>query len=100
MSSAEATARAARAREAAALELHCAIGLAWGLVDTGNHDEAFDLCRGCLLLWPESAELLLLLRLAAIEAEDAHAPPESPLLLQRTPWGALLRVLRRRLLRA
>lgn len=77
--------------------MRSAIGLAWGLVDTGAFDQALTLCDGCLRLWPDCAELQLLRRMAAIETGAALAEPEPTTIAQRTPWRTLLSVLRRRL---
>lgn len=48
-------------------DLTLAIGLVWGFVSTCQFEEAEQLARGCLRLWPGEKRLILLAAHAAVE---------------------------------
>lgn len=48
-------------------ELTLAIGLIWGHLNTRQVEDAYDLARGCIQLWPEDTRLRLMYAYAAVE---------------------------------
>jgi len=56
-------------------ELTMAIGLVWGHLNAQQPEEAYDLARGCLQLWPAERSLCLMAAYAAAElAEPVDLP--------------------------
>lgn len=54
-------------REVISSELTVAIGLVWGHLNAGQFEEAYQLARGCLRVWPEETRLILMAAYAAVE---------------------------------
>lgn len=48
-------------------ELTLAIGLIWGHLNTRQVEDAYDLARGCIQVWPADARLRLMYAYAAVE---------------------------------
>lgn len=48
-------------------ELTLAIGLIWGYLNTRQIEDAYDLARGCILVWPNDSRLRLMYAYAAVE---------------------------------
>jgi hypothetical protein len=48
-------------------ELVLAIGLIWGYLNTRQVEDAYDLARGCILVWPDDPRLRLMYAYAAVE---------------------------------
>lgn len=48
-------------------ELTLAIGLIWGHLNTRQVEDAYDLARGCIQLWPQDTRLRLMYAYAAVE---------------------------------
>jgi len=60
--------RTKKKRQAAAdAELALAIGLIWGYLNTRRIEDAYDLARGCILVWPNDSRLRLMYAYAAVE---------------------------------
>jgi hypothetical protein len=51
-------------------ELTMAIGLVWGHLNAQQPEEAYDLARGCLQLWPAERSLTLMAAYAAAELAE------------------------------
>jgi hypothetical protein len=51
-------------------ELTMAIGLVWGHLNAQQPEEAYDLARGCLQLWPGERSLSLMAAYAAVELAE------------------------------
>ncbi|CDG82294.1 hypothetical protein [Janthinobacterium agaricidamnosum] len=63
-----ATLRNARPDEALEAELELAIGLVWGHLQARQFDQAYQLAKGCLLLWPKQRHLNAMAAYAQLEA--------------------------------
>lgn len=50
-------------------ELTLAIGLIWGHLNTRQVEDAYDLARGCIQVWPDDARLRLMYAYAAVELQ-------------------------------
>lgn len=48
-------------------ELTLAIGLVWGYLNARQVEDAYDLARGCIQVWPEDTRLRLMYAYAAVE---------------------------------
>lgn len=48
-------------------ELTLAIGLIWGHLNARRIEDAYDLARGCILVWPDDSRLRLMYAYAAVE---------------------------------
>jgi hypothetical protein len=48
-------------------ELTIAIGLVWGHLNACQFEEAYQLARGCLRVWPEEKRLVIMAAYAAVE---------------------------------
>ena len=51
-------------------ELELAIGLVWGHLNAYQYDQAWELARGCLQLWPSDEKLRLMCDHAAAEVME------------------------------
>lgn len=76
-------------------ELILAIGLVWGHLNAGQFEQADQLARGCLRIWPDEARLMLMAAFAAVELARPLTPAMRAALdqAQCNEWAAL--VLRR-----
>jgi hypothetical protein len=54
-------------RAQAAPELALAIGMIWGHLNARQFDDAYQLARGCAMLWPDDQRLSLMAAYAAVE---------------------------------
>lgn len=54
-------------RDTASDDLILAIGLIWGHLNSGQFDEADQLARGCLRVWPTDERLVVMAAFAAVE---------------------------------
>lgn len=54
-------------RDTASDDLILAIGLIWGHLNSGQFDEADQLARGCLRVWPADERLMVMAAFAAVE---------------------------------
>jgi hypothetical protein len=54
-------------REGMSSELTTAIGLVWGHLSACQFEEAYQLARGCLRVWPEESRLIVMAAYAAVE---------------------------------
>jgi hypothetical protein len=54
-------------RAAISDELTVAIGLVWGHLNCSQFEQAYDLARGCLRVWPDETRLILMAAYAAVE---------------------------------
>lgn len=54
-------------RETMADELAIAIGLVWGHLSAGQMEDAAQLARGCLGVWPQEKRLAVMAAYAAVE---------------------------------
>jgi hypothetical protein len=59
--------RRRKQREAISDELSVAIGLVWGHLNCSQFEQAYDLARGCLRVWPDETRLILMAAYAAVE---------------------------------
>lgn len=55
------------ARETTAPELIIAIGLIWGHLNASQFEEAFQLAKACLRIWPDNKNLAMMYAYAAVE---------------------------------
>lgn len=54
-------------RETMSSELITAIGLVWGHLSACQFEEAYQLARGCLRVWPDEPRLMVMAAYAAVE---------------------------------
>jgi hypothetical protein len=54
-------------REVMSSELTVAIGLVWGHLNACQFEEAYQLARGCLRIWPNESRLIMMAAYAAVE---------------------------------
>lgn len=59
--------RTTTVRESMSDELAIAIGLVWGHLSAGQMEDAAQLARGCLGIWPEEKRLAVMAAYAAVE---------------------------------
>lgn len=57
-------------RETMPQELAIAIGLVWGHLNAGQFDQAEQLARGCLEVWPDEKRLVLMAAYARVELAE------------------------------
>ncbi|WUR13070.1 hypothetical protein E7V67_025835 [[Empedobacter] haloabium] len=62
--------RPKRAPEPLRDELATATGLIWGHLNAQQPEDAYELARGCLQLWPEDRGLVLMAAYAAVELAE------------------------------
>ncbi|HJV73231.1 MAG TPA: hypothetical protein VJ654_03340 [Noviherbaspirillum sp.] len=55
------------ARQTTAPELITAIGLVWGHLNASQFEEAFQLAKACLRIWPGNKNLAMMYAYAAVE---------------------------------
>jgi hypothetical protein len=84
-----------RRNDAMPQELVVAIGLVWGHLNVRQFDEAYTLVQGCLKLWPNDPNLLLLASYAAVETGNPLDKPVAALLKKKENQSWTARVLRR-----
>ncbi|MFC7518738.1 hypothetical protein ACFQUU_27375 [Herbaspirillum sp. GCM10030257] len=82
-------------RETESRELIIAIGLVWGHLNSSQFEEAWQLAKACLHIWPDEPRLAMMYAYAAVEVLEPLDDRMRALLSQgRCPeWEAL--VLRR-----
>ncbi|NHZ94523.1 hypothetical protein [Massilia sp. CCM 8734] len=76
-----------------ALDLAVAIGLLWGLLNTGQFEQAYRLGRACRHIWPDEERVALLLAFAQVELFDGPDPDTAAVLARSSAcpsWNALL----------
>ncbi len=97
------TAAAGRAGTLTDADLVTALGLVWGLLDSGRHEQAWSLARAARLIWPASDEMRVLAAYAQSLAELGSADAAQAELAAlgdmgaRGRWSRLVQTLRHRL---
>lgn len=72
-----------------------AIGLVWGHLIARQFEDAYTLVQGCLRLWPDNQQLLLLASYASVETGHSLEKPVIALLRKESSRTWSYRVLRR-----
>ncbi|MEN3293125.1 MAG: hypothetical protein V7642_2378 [Burkholderiales bacterium] len=81
-------------RDVMSSELTTAIGLVWGHLNACQFEEAYQLARGCLRVWPEEKRLIVMSAYAAVELlEPLDEKTIAVLQTENKEWAEL--VLRR-----
>ncbi|WEF32221.1 hypothetical protein [Pseudoduganella chitinolytica] len=79
-------------------ELTVATGLIWGHLNAQQPEEAYELARGCLQLWPDNRALALMAAYAAVELAEPvdlaalrrHAGTDPARAADEEAWIALI----------